>query len=69
MGVQTAGSQYRFIRDQCRGDKTDYFFLVPYTYYMSAEYGLTDMSLTVINLAMPLATFLHRGGSGSFYCG
>ena len=35
------------------------FFLVPlYTYYMSAgEYGLTDMSLTVINLAMPLATF------------
>ena len=34
------------------------FFLVPlYTYYMSAgEYGLTDMSLTVINLAMPLAT-------------
>ena len=35
------------------------FFLVPlYTYYMSAgEYGLTDMSLTVINLATPLVTF------------
>lgn len=34
------------------------FFLVPlYTYFMSAgEYGLTDMSLTVINLIMPLAT-------------
>ncbi|PKU93557.1 polysaccharide biosynthesis protein [Bifidobacterium thermophilum] len=34
------------------------FFLVPlYTYYMSAgEYGITDMSLTVIYLVMPLAT-------------
>ncbi len=34
------------------------FLLVPlYTYYMSAgEYGLTDMSVTVINLMTPLAT-------------
>lgn len=34
------------------------FLLVPlYTYYMSAgEFGLTDMSLTVINLATPLFT-------------
>ncbi len=34
------------------------FVLVPlYTYYMSAgEYGLTDMSLTVINLLTPLVT-------------
>lgn len=34
------------------------FVLVPlYTYYMSAaEYGITDMSLTVINLVTPLAT-------------
>lgn len=35
------------------------FILVPlYTYYMSAaEYGVADMSLTVINLVTPLATF------------
>ena len=34
------------------------FLLVPlYTYYMSAgEYGITDMSLTVISLVTPLAT-------------
>lgn len=34
------------------------FLLVPlYTYFMSAgEYGITDMSLTVISLCMPLAT-------------
>ncbi len=34
------------------------FLLVPlYTYYMSsAEFGITDMSVTVINLIMPLAT-------------
>lgn len=34
------------------------FFLVPlYTYYMSAgEYGITDMSLTVISLVTPIVT-------------
>ena len=34
------------------------FFLVPlYTYHMSAaEYGITDMSATVISLVTPLAT-------------
>lgn len=47
------------------------FLLVPlYTYYMSAEeYGITDMSLTVISLALPLATLSIADAAVRFIVG
>ena len=47
------------------------FVLVPlYTAFMSAgEYGLTDMSLTVINLATPLFTLSIAEASVRFIVG
>lgn len=47
------------------------FLLVPlYTYYMSAEeYGVTDMSLTVISLATPLVTLSVADAAVRFMVG